>query len=60
MFQNSIKTLIPKLNPKPWLKEVKVFTKTFFLCSKKKKNNKEEDFVDARVDERCLWLALQY
>jgi len=25
-----------------------------------KKNNKEDDFVDARVDERCLWLAWQY
>ncbi len=24
---------------------------------KKKTNNKKEDFVDVRVDERCLWLA---
>jgi hypothetical protein len=41
------------------LKEVWVFTQGFFLCSKKM-NNKEDDFVDAKVDERCLWLALQY
>jgi hypothetical protein len=26
----------------------------------KKKNNKEEDFVDAKVDERCPWFFLQY
>jgi len=25
-----------------------------------KKKLKEDDFDDARVDERCLWLALQY
>jgi hypothetical protein len=42
------------------LKEVKVFIKGFFLCSKNKKNDKEDDFVDVRVDERCLWLVLQY
>jgi hypothetical protein len=32
------------------LKEVRVFTKGLFLCSKKG-NNKEDDFVDAWVDE---------
>jgi hypothetical protein len=39
------------------LKEVKIFIEGFFSCSKEKKN-KEDDFVDAKVDERCLWLAL--
>jgi hypothetical protein len=41
------------------LKEFKVFAEGLFLCSKEKKN-KEDDFVDARVNDRCLWLALQY
>jgi hypothetical protein len=26
----------------------------------KKNNNKEEDFANAKVDERCVWLAWQY
>ncbi len=26
----------------------------------KKKNNKKDDFVDAMVDEKCLWLSWQY
>jgi hypothetical protein len=41
------------------LKEVRVLIEGFFLCSKNK-INKENDFVKARVDEECLWLALQY
>jgi hypothetical protein len=31
-----------------------------FLCLEKRNNNKGEDFDDTKVDERCLWLALQY
>jgi hypothetical protein len=34
--------------------------KDFFYVPKKKKKNKEDDFIDVRVDERCPWLALQY
>jgi hypothetical protein len=30
------------------------------MFRKKKNKNKEDDFVDARVDDKCLWLALQY
>jgi hypothetical protein len=41
------------------LKEIRVLTKGFLMFPKKN-NNKEDDFVDARVDERCLWLAWQY
>jgi hypothetical protein len=33
------------------LKEVKVLIQGFFLSSKKGKNNKEDDFADAKVDE---------
>jgi len=33
--------------------------KDFFMFQGKKKKNKD-DFVDARVDERCLWLTLKY
>jgi hypothetical protein len=39
------------------LKEVKVITKEYFLCSPQKN---EDDFADVRVDETCLWFALQY
>jgi hypothetical protein len=41
------------------LKEIKVLIKGFFYVPKKK-GNKDDDFAIARVDERCLWLALQY
>jgi hypothetical protein len=41
------------------LKELRVLSKGYFYVPKINKNN-EDDFVDARVDERCLWLAWQY
>jgi hypothetical protein len=41
------------------LKEIKVLILGFSYVPKKK-GNKDDDFVIARVDERCLWLALQY
>jgi len=41
------------------LKEVRILIEGFFYVPKKE-NNKEEDFANARVDERCLWLAWQY
>jgi hypothetical protein len=36
------------------LKEIRVLIEFYFLCSQKK--NKEEDFVNARVDDKCLGL----
>jgi len=36
------------------LKEIRVFIEGFFLCSQKKN---EDDFVDAKVDDRCLLAA---
>jgi hypothetical protein len=40
------------------LKEIKVLIEGFFMFPKK--NNKGDSFVDVKVDEKCLWLALQY
>jgi hypothetical protein len=34
--------------------------KDFVYVPKTKRYNKEDDFVDARVDERFLWLISQY
>jgi hypothetical protein len=49
MFQNSIKTLIPKLNPKPWLKEVKVLLKHFFYVPRKKRTTKRKILLMLRL-----------
>jgi len=43
------------------IKKVEVLKlKDFVYVPKTKRYNKENDFVDARVDERFLWLVWQY
>ncbi len=60
-FRIQLKPWFLNLNLKPWLKKVKVHNlKDFVYVPKTKRYNKEDDFVDARVDERFLWLISQY